>query len=678
MIVLLLLLLLVLLPPATGSIAVGAPKPIAKPPPGYVFGADATDYPGPLNGVGGFDLNRTVAALVAERVQRFGFEKAFRCDRWRQLDALLAATQPHGIRVLAGLESHGTSDLRDYCANFRAGGVEGAPINWTSTFEQFAYKSRAHPNLVGIRMDDWGHSCAVRAYEQKDVPVPWTSTDVKGYVSAAKAVNSRFNFFPLFYYWQLSQFSPFSYSFGGHVAPPLLKGASAQMQMTFEASAIGVVGSANATLTFFEFADTYATSQGELLPRGLVRRTVVLNGAVLLESDLADRPDTYFGILSAELKVGAHIQRGKNVLEFRVAGIASARAWAASGFNASRSCSHCSNSVNVWDISLIASGAELLGERANVSFHLQDVPDAVGATFGGSNAGSALQYADGVLGCTTQWESHGNWSDARATNLELELYERLLGSMRHALAGRSSAGGRRKLLYATHFGKSNWAPNSPWRRHHMQAERQSALLSADFAHADGSFMFWDILGLESDVRMQRGVFARPVSDRRSFPLLLRYAFESPVTHGFFQRLTSRRSLTGTVTIRMRQAASTTWSQHGGFNKSITVGHQLVYRHPSGPAACAAMATPSSCLVGTQVGAFNCTVHCQGAVEVVQLHLPVASFLHLSLDAATGGMQNFSWWCAVDGVDEIGDWRFESDVAQFVKDIHATYVNVSKT
>jgi hypothetical protein len=91
-----------------------------------------------------------------------------------------------------------------------------------------------------------------------------------------------------------------------------------------------------------------------------------------------------------------------------------------------------------------------------------------------------------------------------------------------------------------------------------------------------------------------------------------------------------------------------------------------------------MATPSSCLVGTQVGAFNCTVHCQGAVEVVQLHLPVASFLHLSLDAATGGMQNFSWWCAVDGVDEIGDWRFESDVAQFVKDIHATYVNVSKT
>lgn len=648
---------------------------------GYTFGADATIYPGPANGgLGGdFDLNRTVAALVAERVQIFGFEKAFRCARWRQLDALLAATQPHGIRILAGLESHGRSDLRDYCVNFRNGKVAGAPINWSSTFEQFASKSKAYPNLMGIRMDDWVHACAVPAYEQRDVPRPWSPADVKRYANAAKAVNPRFAFLPLFYYWQLGQFSPYSYSFGGHVSPPLLKGASARMRMTFNVDAV----SDAANLSFFEFADTYATSQGELLPRGLVRRTITLNDAVLLDDDLADRPDAYFGILDGKLSVGDKLRDGQNLLEFRVAGAASSRTWAATGFNASRTCSHCSNSVNIWDVSLVmGNGFELLGNRTNVSFVLEDVPEAIGATFGGSNSNySALQYADGVLGCTTQWESHGNWT--AASNPELQLYVRLLESMRRALVGGRSTGDR-KLLYATHFGQSNWAPNSPFKQHHMQRERQLPLLLADLTHADGSMMFWDVLGLTSDLQHRRGIFSRPVSQLAEFPLLLRYWFKSPVMHGYFQRITSRRSFVGSVTIRMHQAASTMWSEHGGFNKSISIGGVLMYRQPSGLTPCwNTTSAPSPCPGGVQQTGINCSVHCQGSVEIVKVHLSVARSIQLSMDAAFGGMQNFSWYCGVTSGEDVGtsqpsDWNFDSGVANFVKDIHMTYVNISKS
>ena len=66
-------------------------------------------------------------------------------------------------------------------------------------------------------------------------------------------------------------------------------------------------------------------------------------------------------------------------------------------------------------------------------------------------------------------------------------------------------------------------------------------------------------------------------------------------------------------------------------------------------------------------------------------LPSPTVLVLSMDAATGGTQNASWWCAVDSAEAEGgeavtspasEWSFSSDVAQYVKHVHATFVNLA--
>ena len=642
-----------------------------------VFAAAASPFPGPADGYSSstdaVDVKRTVAALVAEGLTTFDFNRAFTCSNWRRIDELLEATAAHNITVFAGLESH-MNGWHDYCDIFLHK-TTPSTVDWVTTFKIMAEKSVQFSNFGGVRMDDF-----VAGIAKQPLPGPidpqtsagWRPSDVEAMVSAAHAINPSFRFLPLVYLWQLGQISPSSFTFGGYLAH-FAEPHRATLRATFT---VEKDITSPHVLRFFEHADTFGSSQVSLLDRGLVRRRITLNGQTLRDDDLAERPDTYFGILRFDENVAQTLVKGRNTLEISVLGVSNESDWNRR-WHLNSSCSHCSNSVNIWDFEMMVGDINVLASSsANVSFDLRGPH-----SFGGSNAPySPMRAFDGALASWTQWDSH-RWVGGHG---ELELYRELMASFRGKLG--------QKALYSVHFDRSNWSPGSSWRFHTINASHQRALLETDGFVADGIWQWWDMLGLLKDHASQRGIFAARASRKPDLPFLLGYHFFFPLLRGFTQRSLSDRALWAqpgsTVTVSLQQNA-TTLAEQGAFNISIAAVGQAGKRVVLWQAPSAATFRDQKKTVHPCAGlrSAQCTVGCAKSTQTVEVMMTAINEpyrLEVGISAAKSAVLTYAlaFGIHVSSGSESrtlapSDMTTRTEVDPRLLELHGTFTNATR-
>lgn len=92
------------------------------------------------------------------------------------------------------------------------------------------------------------------------------------------------------------------------------------------------------------------------------------------------------------------------------------------------------------------------------------------------------------------------------------------------------------LLLTTHFGTTNWAASHGGPSNSIVPANELGMMIADGPVADGVMVWWDQLGLGSDIKHQRGIFAPAAStDPARFPLATE--FRPSIFHTHARRMT---------------------------------------------------------------------------------------------------------------------------------------------
>ena len=494
--------------------------------------ADTGLFPGPAAGFGGApDVNRTFAAMIAAGQSVLDYEISG-CSSWQRLGQLLDAAAAFGVQVVAGFETDCGRAPDAFCGNFRRA-ADGL-VDWPSLAGQVANLSLLHHNLIGYRLDDFTGCCRQQMHGNKSVlGSHWTPQDASNMQHAAKALNPRLKFYPVFYMGPDNAVnSPYSYSMGmewsdAHPGGILTKGATITLRVDLHVSFVG-----DSILEFFELTDFPHDSW----QYGLVDRTLRINGENVLHHDLAnittseDPTLPHHGRMAGPLDPRAaggwtlpvKIQRGLNTLEWELKGRAPAAAWKLPR----------KITLHVWDILLqpleSAVPAQVLVGNESwsvVSIHNATAPGTMGEIFGGSNRNwSVLPATDGVLATWAQFDALWQLPQQQL------LYQRLLASTRRALAGPDQVQGRHYQVLATHFGMVNWkgfdaavesANNAPIKPHYgvrvsragIIPEHLYQMMMVDAFMADGIFIWWDLPGIAADARAGTGIFSQPHSER---------------------------------------------------------------------------------------------------------------------------------------------------------------------
>ena len=326
----------------------------------------------------------------------------------------------------------------------------------------------------------------------------WSLADIKSFTGSARQINPALRFLPVVYLQSLGAIAPNGWTFGAPYGGILDQGSAVTLVASFvvpefslaeDRNGEGRATTAQLSLRFLMHSPFTVDSSKPLCRRGgLWWNTtfvqVAVNAVVLQEHDLC----TPLALDRAGLKglpqffsadILSHVVPGANAVAVKIFGRHTLR-----GMN--------HQSMHLWDLDVDyrqQGKARLLPVK--VSFFNTSTAASKGKLFGYSNAlTTPLEYADGAFAC---WqESDPRWPLAQ----ERQLYKALVRSMRRAL-------GPQKLLLTCHFGTTAWSLGGA----EIQPANELDMLLTDGPLADGVMIWWQQLGLASDLAKQRGIFA---------------------------------------------------------------------------------------------------------------------------------------------------------------------------